>query len=249
MGDNVKAIVLDTETTDLKDPEVIEAAWYEMVPGRDLLGDECLSEGLHVGEKYCERFNPHRASSVGALAVHHILPSELEGCRPSREFRLPPDTGYIIGHTVDFDWEAIGRPDVKRVDTCAIARWLWPDVGAYSQGALIYFLLGQNQVARAMVSQAHGAEADVRMCLTILRQVLQRKPEIKNWYQLWEYSEECRIPKFCPFKNREGYLLEELDDDYIRWALSQDWIDGYLRAGLERVMDDRHGEGEWEVRW
>lgn len=40
------------------------------------------------------------------------MPSDLEGCDPSSDCRLP-DCKFIVGHNVDFDWKALGSPEVK----------------------------------------------------------------------------------------------------------------------------------------
>ena len=47
---------------------------------------------------------------------------DLIDCDPSYTVKLPPDAEYIIGHNVDFDWKALGQPNVKRICTQALAR-------------------------------------------------------------------------------------------------------------------------------
>lgn len=238
----MKVLVFDSELTGFDEPEIIEAAWIELKPFADWAeaGTDDLSAAYFKWEhKYWERFQPVKPSTFGALAVHHILPEELEGRRPSCEFRLPENTGYIIGHSVDVDWFAMGQPDVKRIDTNAIARRLWPTCSGYSLGALIYMILGATPKTRELVRAAHGTQVDVHLTLIVLCEILKLKPDIKTWEQLWAYSEECRIPRTCPIKRYANVLLADLPTDFIYWCLNQHWIDPYFRRGLIRVLDDR----------
>lgn len=232
-------LILDTEMTGLEDPEVIEAAWMAFPVVEDLAGGTDLIS-LKPDEFFNRMYKPVGEVTTGSMAVHHILPSELEGCAPSTDFRLPPDTGYLIGHSIDVDWFAIGQPDVERICTFAMAQWVFPEAKHYSLGALIYYICGATPQTRTRVRGSHSARADIELTLTLLEKILEQKPQIQTWYQLWEYSEECRIPRTCPFRNQKGVPLDELEDDYIDWCLGQHWIDPYLRKGLERVVRARH---------
>jgi exodeoxyribonuclease X len=236
----VNALIFDTETTDKKEGEIIEAAWLRLAPVEDLAGSTdriCID----VAEEFCRRYQPTKPMTFGAIAVHHILPSELDDCEPCSTFALPADCTYVIGHSVDFDWEAAGSPKhIKRIDTHAIAQWQWPDATGYSQSALIYMLEGATPATRLLLKNAHSALADVRINLLLLSYILKLKPEIQTWSELWEYSERCRIPRTCPMKKYEGVLLADLDDGFIDWCLRQDWLDPYYRKGLELVMEERY---------
>lgn len=235
------AYVFDTERTDKDQGEIIEAAWLRMPAVTDLAGEsDEIPTLLRPTFAQCQRFKPSKPITFGSMAVHHILPCELETCPPSSGFALPADTVYLIGHSVDFDWIAAGAPaNVKRIDTHAMSQWLWPETSGHSQSALLYMLLGATHVTRDKLSHAHGALVDAWNNLSLLKQILLLKPEIQTWSALWQYSEQCRVPMFCPFKNRAGVKLVDLDDSYIDWCLSQDWIDSYLRKGLEQIVEQR----------
>lgn len=235
-------LIFDTETTDKKDGEIIEAAWVSLCP--DPIGPEPA-----ILNQYHGRFRPSRASTFGAMAVHHILPCELEHCPPSASFTLPADTEFLIGHSIDFDWTAAGSPaDVCRIDTHAIAQWLWPDATGYSQTALLYLLDGPTPATKALVRNAHGAMADVQINYLLLKHILRAKPEIRTWGDLWAFSEACRVPRTCPLKRWEGVLLADMDYSAIDWCLRQSWLDPYFRKGLERVLEER-GQPAWEDLW
>ena len=106
------AIIFDTEATGIVDPVIIEAAWIAV----DSLAPVTLGDTFH------QRYQPGKPISLGALATHHIMDEELVDCPPAASFRLPDDLQYLIGHNIDFDWQAVGQPDVKRICTLALAR-------------------------------------------------------------------------------------------------------------------------------
>lgn len=238
------ALVFDTELSNKKNGEIVEAAYIRLSARMDLAGTVDTID-LAIQGEYLGRFKPNGPMTMGSLAIHHILPDELEGCQPSSSFRLPDDCRYIIGHSIDNDWEAAGSPaHIKRIDTHAIAQWLWPEATGYSQTALIYLLEGLTPETRAMVRGAHNALADARLNYGLLRHILKRKPEIQTWSELWAYSEECRIPRTCPLRRWQDVPLDQMDDSAIDWCLSQYWLDPYFRKGLERVWEKRYGSGE-----
>jgi len=124
-----QAIIFDVEATDKNDAVIIEAASLDVTS---------LSP-LDVGNPWVQRYNPGKPISLGALATHHIMDEELVSCPPSTSFKLPAGTKYLIGHNIDFDWVAIGSPEVKRICTLALARSLWPDLDSHTQSALLYY--------------------------------------------------------------------------------------------------------------
>lgn len=225
--------------------EVIECAWLRLLLAQDMFEETPDKIPFVLSfSSWTERYKPSIPLSMGSIAIHNILPSELEDCQPSSSFNLPLDCEYLIGHSISFDHEAIGRPPVKLICTHAISQWLWPDTDGHSQAALIYRICGAVPETRAMLKGAHNALADVYLNFRILQHILQQKPEITTWSKLWEFSEECRIPRTCPHKKYEGVLLEDLDVGYIHWCLRQDFIDQYFRKGLERVIAKRYGVAE-----
>lgn len=236
------AYVFDTETTDRKEGEIIESCLLAFESETDLVGPtDRIVFPLRALDGVAHRWKPAKPITMGALAVHHILPMELEDCPPSSEFSLPPDCEYVVGHSVDFDWIAAGSPPgVKRICTHAMAQHVWPDATGYSLVALIYMLLRPTYQTRSLVQGAHGALTDCCLCVNLLNHIIAERPEIKTWSALWMFSEECRIPRTCPMKRYEGVPLDELEDGFIDWCLNQSWLDPYYRKGLERVIEKRY---------
>jgi len=215
-----KSIIFDTEATGIKEPVLIEAAWLEL---------ESI-EPFTVANPFVQRFNPGKPITLGALATHHIMDEELIDCPPASSFRLPDDVGYIIGHNVDFDWEVIGKPEIKRICTLALARKLWPDLDSHTQSALLYFL--ERSTAREQLRNAHSAITDVGICAVILDHICEQLG-VKTVEDLYAESEKARIPTTMPFGKHKGMLLSDIPSDYKQWLLGQGDIDSYLRKALE----------------
>jgi exodeoxyribonuclease X len=236
------AYVLDTELTDKVDGQIIEAAWIRMPAVQDLVGagDRIDLDPRAQYQTFEERYKPTSPISFGAMAVHHILPSELEHCPPHTLFQLPDDVEYLIGHSIDFDWHAAGTPlHVKRICTHAIAQHLFDDCDAKSLTALLYFTYGPTDFVRTLTHNAHTAMGDCWNTVHFLRKILDRKPEITTWSQLWEYSEACRIPLRMPHGRNRGALITDLESSEIDWYLARNFIDPYLRKAMALALEKR----------
>ena len=215
-----KSIIFDTEATGIKEPVLIEAAWVELAS----------IEPFTVTNPFVQRYNPGKPITLGALATHHILDEELVDCPSASSFRLPDDVSYIIGHNVDFDWEVIGKPEIKRICTLALARKLWPNLDSHTQSALLYHL--ERNSAREQLRNAHSALTDVGICAVILDHICQQL-NVKTVEDLYTESEKARIPTNMPFGKHKGTLLADVPSDYKQWLLTQGDIDPYLRKAFE----------------
>ncbi|MHB8281262.1 MAG: 3'-5' exonuclease [bacterium] len=219
-----KAIVFDTETTGIIEPGLIEAA------GIIINGNPFDKQT----ETFNSRYNPGKPISFGAMSVHNILDCDIENCPPSSEFKLPDNTNYLIGHNIDFDWEVIGRPDVKLIDTLPMSRKIWPDIDSHNLGALSYALTSDKIKMREFLINRHSALADVKLCLSVLRHILKEKQELKEWEDIYKFSEEARIPDVMPFGKHKGTAIKDIPEDYIKWLLKQEDINKYLLIALNR---------------
>ena len=223
-------IILDTETTTNKASperplEVIELAWID------------ANNQAVMGQA---RFKPRMPSAFGALATHHILMEELEGCRPSAEAPgVPPLSAYWIGHNIDFDWQALGSPEgISRICTLALARKLFPACDSHSLTAVTYYVLGATKEIRELVKYAHGAMVDCLLVTKILP-TLMEQAGASTWEALWHASEEARIPEIMPFGKHFGRPVSAVDRGYALWYKKLPDADPYIirafqRAGLLR---------------
>ncbi len=224
----MEAIIFDTETTGLADPEVIEAAWMDLQFASDAAG----RVHLRLGEPVVRRFRPRGRISMGAMATHHIMDEDLRDAPPSDSLALPPGVRYLVGHNIDYDWKAIGCPGgVRRIDTLALARSAWPQCDSHSLGALTYFLF--RSTARGDLQGAHSAEVDITLTANLLQAYLAQSPaEIINLEGLWQASERARVPTVMPFGKHRGLPIAEVPPDYKAWLRRQDDLDPYLRLAL-----------------
>jgi exodeoxyribonuclease X len=219
----VNTYIIDTETTGNDPQECIELAYVAV-------GDTVIE---------VERFCPTKPSSYGALATHHILPLELEGCRPSKEAKLPAEASYIIGHNVDFDWRVLGEPPgLRRICTVAIARALYPEVDSHGLSAMYYRMFGALPETRDELQSAHSAAADVQLCLELLlAMLLDRAPQhsVNRPEELWKFSEQCRIPTHMTFGKHKGKPVGLVDAGWIKWYRGQPDTDPYLLQAFKNA--------------
>lgn len=232
------AIIIDCETTGIDAPDVVQLAY--MGPLDSPYADNNIYDWM---------FRPRKPISLGALATHHILDEDLEG-QPTWPGSWSPPVGieYIVGHKVDFDWEAIGKPDVRRICTLALARSLYPDADSHSLGAMTYLTCDRRE-AKKLLSSAHDAITDVGLCCRFLVHIVD-KLGTKTWEELHEASEKARIPlrlgfgKYGPHEawakstGQKGMLCAQVrarDPSYYSWLMNKcDQVrdDPYLRKAL-----------------
>lgn len=217
------ALLLDTETTGLHEPQVIEVAWIRSAD----------RGSIFASAAYNQRFRPSKPIEFGAMAIHHITDEDLINCPPSDSFRLPDGVQYLIGHNIDYDWDAIGKPDVRRIDTLALSRMLWPEADSHKLTALLYML--DRPFAKEHAPGAHSAVADVFMLRGLLSIILDYLGNPATFEELWRRSEAARVPRTMPRGVHRGELIEDVPADYRRWMLSQPDLDPYLRRALEAV--------------
>jgi exodeoxyribonuclease X len=204
-----KAIIFDTETHDLENPELIQAALLEV----DFIDGKLKKLSEWKGD-----YKPNHPITYGAMAVHHIIDEDLVNCPPSSEFRLPEVT-YLIGHNIPFDYKVVGKPPgIKLIDTLALARSIFrgPLLTSYAQSALTYYLT--RSTARNILKNAHDALADVKLCFGILYFIC-KDLSINSFEDLYLSSEEARKRKVMSYGMHKGTEIKELDLGYILWHL------------------------------
>jgi exodeoxyribonuclease X len=227
----MQAIILDTETHTLNgQPIEIAYAPIEIINGKLSLDKSQVFDQLYTVDE---------PISFAAMAVHHILESDLVGQPHYTTFRLPDETQYIIGHNIDYDIRAIEKcgvnvSNIKAICTLALARLVWPDAEAHNISALIYMISKGSEKAREMIKKAHRADMDIILTANILMHVVHHL-KINSMEQLFTASEDARIPRVINFGKHRGTAIAELPADYIQWLMRQDELDPYLRKALENA--------------
>jgi exodeoxyribonuclease X len=215
----MKVLAIDTETHALKDPQAVEVAWLEL----DAPADK--------RQRFASLYKPSAPITFGAMAAHHITDDDVAGAPPSGSFALPDGVQYIVGHNVDFDWSVIGKPDVRRICTLALARHLWADLDSHSLGAVMWARFG----ARCRELRWHRAEDDVSHVAALLP-LIREDAGVSTWGELWQLSEVARVPTVMPFGKHEGDKIADVPIDYAQWLLKKPDVDEYLRTALLRMI-------------
>lgn len=237
----MKPYIYDTETTgtDHTVDQIIEAAWLELP---ELPYQFSAIRSPAEFPSYCERFRPSVPIGLGAQAVHHIITADLKDCRPSADFELPADAGYLIGHNVDFDWRMSGEPGIARICTLAISRYLFPEKDSHTQSAMIYMIgrrHSREEWARELLKNAHAALDDVRNCAILLRFLLSEAMDkghaCDTWEEVHALSETARIPTVMGFGKHKGLPISQVDKGYVRWYRSQIETDPFYLEAFKRA--------------
>ncbi|MCO8042018.1 exonuclease domain-containing protein [Acinetobacter bohemicus] len=227
----MQAIILDTETHTLNgQPIEIAYAPVEIV-------DHKLS--LDKSRLFDQLYSCDEPISFAAMAVHHILQSDLDGQPHYSSFELPTETTYIIGHNIDYDIRALEKcgvdsSNIKAICTLALARRVWPEAEAHNISALIYMITKGSERAREMIRKAHRADMDIILTANILMHIVHHL-KINSLEELYAASEDARIPRSINFGKHRGTAIAELPADYVQWLLRQDELDPYLRKALENA--------------
>lgn len=226
----MQAIILDTETHTLNGlPIEIAYAPIEIQAGKLTLDRSQMFDQLYsIGDEKI---------SFAAMAVHHILETDIATQPNFSSFSLPHETTYIIGHNVDYDIRAIqscgvDTAHIKAICTLALARVVWPEAEAHNLSALIYMISQGSEKAREMLKGAHRADADIILTANVLLHIVY-KLNIQNIEELFLASEDARIPRSISFGKHRGTLIVDLPSDYVQWLLRQEDLDPYLRKALE----------------
>lgn len=224
------ALILDTETHGMNGlPIEIAHAPVSIVDGKLQLDRSQMFDQLYRVDE---------PISYGAMAVHHILESDLEGQPHYSSFSLPLGTQYIIGHNVDFDIAVIARcgievSAIKGICTLALARQVWPNADAHNLSALIYMISKGSPKARDMIKGAHRADADVILTANLLMHIVHLLG-VQTMAELYTASEQARIPSKIGFGKHRGTAIADLPSDYVQWLLKQDNLDPYLKKALSQ---------------
>ena len=226
----MSALILDTETHSINGYP-IEIAYAPCSFEQGVLV-------INQAEVFDEYFSCPEPISFGAMAVHHILESDIADKPSFDTFRLPENVEYLIGHNIDYDIEAVQKcqPNfkIKGICTLALARMVWDSLETHTLGSLYYSVMQDKEKARKHLRHAHNAKADIYFTGVILQAIVE-KLAIKDMQSLYLMSEAARIPKKMPFGKHKGTLIKDLDSGYVSWLLRQDNVDQYVLKAIKGV--------------
>ncbi len=221
----MNAIILDTETHDMKGfPIEIAYAPCSFIDGLLTVDKDAV---------YDEYFSCPEPITYGAMAVHHILESDIAG-KPSYETFRAPECEYIIGHNIDYDINAVRLAhkdfNAKPICTLALSRMVWPDE-AHNISALIYMLTNGSEKAKQSIRNAHNAKQDILLTAVVLK-ALCKELGIKDMNSLYLMSEQSHTFQKIRFGKHKGTPVKDLPRDYRDWLLNQSDLDLSLKKAL-----------------
>lgn len=232
-------VVLDTETTGFAEPILpVQVCMIE------LEGDD--PRDLLVGGVWKQEFNPGKEIEYGAMSTHFFSNEQVKIFQDWDPAAIP-EVDMYIGHSIDYDWKAVGSPtNVRRICTYAMAKRAWPDLDKHSLGAILVYLLGPVK-AFPMLKHAHQADTDAANTLELVK-ALAKEWDIASWDEFWDLSETCRLPETMQFgkygpdkaKGFKGMPLPVMiaqDPSYTRWVLGLEDLDPYLRKAIITIQE------------
>lgn len=246
---NTPAMIVDFEATDVsKEAEAIQLGYREVSfdDEGDLIAETCYEQVANYYASHSVICKPDRAISYGAMAVSHIMPSDVEHALSHKLVvpqYLPVGEAYIIGHNIDYDIQVAANAGVdvsqyKRICTQALARRLLPDLDSHSLGALTYAI--NPELARKYCRNAHDAGWDVTFTLWLLEHLCELG-NITSMEQLYLASEEARIPKVYGFGKHKGKSIKEMachegDRKYLSWTIDNVQDKPYLTTACNAAL-------------
>lgn len=223
----MSALILDTETNSLNGYP-IEIAHISCSFEQGVLK-------IDGNSAFDEYFSCPAPIELGAMAVHHILESDIAD-KPSYEnFRLPENTAYLIGHNIAYDIQAIQLCDrsinIKPICTLALARMVFSDLETHTLSALYYHIMEDKEKARTYLRSAHNARWDIYFTGQLL-EVIVRKLGVKDMNSLFLMSEQAHPFQKIRFGKHKGTPMKDLPKDYQEWLLNQSELDPSVKKAL-----------------
>lgn len=171
----MKAIVLDTETTGLTSPEVIELA---SIPVDDYFNADKDNLAVNL-------FQPNKEIEKGAQEVHGISVDDLKGMPNCKDlWTVSPHLSkaeYIIGHHIAYDINAINNSigdSPKKLKTICTKRLAYEILGPQPSYSLVNLVRKYAPTsAERYASKAHSAVADIMMTTALLEVLVIRLEE------------------------------------------------------------------------
>jgi len=229
-----KAIILDTETTNLPHlgGEACEIAFFELeredfsrTLEENLSLAKVFSKGnLNLQGTFHQTFMPLGEFSPRASEVNGFTKEKLKGSPCISTFEFPLDVTYMIGHNIIFDWQIVTKPDVKLICTKELSiKYLTKQSGRGTKGVNTLTGLIERyypEEAKELIVNAHSALQDCKLTYLILLKILEVAPELDSFEKLaWQ----CRQPNLVK-EDKTPYLIHkvtEFDQLYPKYKEGQ----------------------------
>ena len=225
LGGARNVYVVDVETTGLdpKEDRVVEFAMVQSFPD----GDE---PEVIINELTC----PGRRIPPEVSAIHHIVDADVAG-RPTLEIvvkdcGLWPSAANVgsgalfVAHNAPFDrsfLEPVIGPR-KWIDTCRVAKHLWPDAPKFGNQVMRYYLELTVAMLAGASLQPHRALYDALVTEALFRAALARTEDLD---ELLKLSITPVLLKNIPLGTHFGKAFEDVPTGYLKWMATKTWDD------------------------
>lgn len=219
-------IIIDTETTGLKNPKACEVAYIRLHPELSTFKLDGLVDFEGTDKFFNKRFNPGKPIELGASKITGIYDSDVRDCDPIDTFELPEHT-FFIAHNAIFDHRVLGYPETTVICTKEIAQIALngrEDLRNHKLSTLVEYLYPEDY--KEMLVNSHGAMVDCILTAHVLRKLLDLMPHINSWEQLGKL---CNQPKDfktitldkMPFGKYKNERFENIPKEYLVWLYKQ----------------------------
>lgn len=209
----MRAIVLDTETSGLKEPMgVCECAFIEFHP-----------DTLEQIAQHHSLIDPQVPISSSASGIHRITDDMVQDQPTLAEwfeivlnspFTVPPQDVIMVAHNAAFDHPLVAPylGNSRTLCTYKLAVRLYPNLENHKLATMKYeFKLGKG-------GHSHSALADVEDCLDLLRKMVEDSG--MNLMELLEFQNKPRVIEIMPFsKDHKGKPLSEVPRSFWQWLI------------------------------
>ncbi|WAU72984.1 MULTISPECIES: 3'-5' exonuclease [unclassified Acinetobacter] len=225
----MSSIIFDTETNKLHG-DIIQAAYINIQ-----IDD---GEVSNSGSFMLQNFKPNEAIDFEAMAVHNIIADDLKDC-PSFTQCCIPKVEYVIGHSIDYDMEALQRagqfePFMKRICTLAIMRYLYPQLKSHKLGVLCYQFSENLSETRELNKYSHNALTDCYLTQVIVENIVKTQA-IKTIDELHQLSEKARYPTHFYWGKFKGRKISDIDSVDLIEILNKE-SDRYVLTAIEEEL-------------
>lgn len=210
--------VVDTETTGNGDEDqVVDLAIVTVMP-----------DGREVS-RWSSLVKPTCMLSYEAMAIHHILPDELQHFWTMPELlamrglpELLSEGVVLVAHNAEFDLKMLSQSGVKRLPTEIICTWrcsahVWPEAPNHKNQVLRYWL--GIKVPDLGTLPPHRAMPDALVTSRILMRLLRER----SVEELVTLTKEPLLLRTVRFGKHRGEAWKSVPTDYLRWVLGKDF--------------------------
>ena len=248
----MKFIILDTETTGIKEEDRILQLSFLIT-----------NENNEIEEIYDNVCMPPVPISYEAMAIHHITPEEIVGAdilqntpafKKLNEINLPEN--ILVIHNANFDIDMLFREDFENnmqiIDTFRVLKHLYPDerhslqINRYSLGL---YKKEQELIDKHNIEvNAHNALGDV-IVLKLLLDYLLKDNSVEKMLKLTK--EPILLDKFYSGKYKKQKIVDIIKKDpaYIEYLLTTNdfELDFDLRYSLNYYLQEYELEFKFEI--